>query len=233
MARSTTVADLVTRVRVEAGMIGDANPSDANVVAALDTEWTALYGIMASSKRGFFSASTTLVTDGTSTRPLPTDFRDLLRLDYDPGASQQLIPLEETPLQEIHRFARTGPRATHFLMQGATIEFFPTPPVAQNYALRYVPAPKKLTTSATPAADEQNSVDGISGWEDRLVLGAVKRLREAEESDTSSVSRAIDKADERVAAEAGDRNAMSAMRIAEVETYDPYCYDWRPRLPPR
>jgi hypothetical protein len=202
-------------------MLGDDNPEDADIIDALSQAYTSMYSILTQSKRGFFSTKTTFTTDGiTALLPLPDDFLEVLRLDWQPaGVNQPIARLEEIPIQEIHQYTATGPSAVAFIFSGNNLELFPTPPANQSYVLRYVPAPKKLVIVVNDPLTETAVIDGIAGWEERLVLEAIKVFRVAEESDTADVRADIDAIDKRVRADADDRNATQAQRIADVEGY--------------
>lgn len=247
MSRSYTVSELIERVRQAAGMLGSDAPDDTQIILALSQEYTELYRLLVDSKKGFFMSTQTITTDGTSTRPLPTDYYQTIRIDWQQSATQPLVPLQEVVIQELHRFLPTGPYAEAWLARGpattalyptsedapGVIEFFPTPPANQTYIHRYVPAPRKLAGSPSPPAGYTFIVEGFAGWEDRLIQGTRKRLQGAEEADTTDARQNIGDLDKRIAREAMDRNASAAPLIADVEGYDfgPFGrFPWR-RLP--
>lgn len=118
-----------------------------------------------------------LLTAGTATLSLPTDFYEMLSLhlawswllDDGVGGVGTISQLERLNAldsiddsQDIRNhavWARGASKA--YRRRGTLIELFPTPSVETAYELRYIPASTELTADA-------QTFDGVNGW-DRMI----------------------------------------------------------------
>ena len=176
MGRTFTVAQLIARVRQAADIqhMDSANGfiTDNEIMGYLSDSYTELYDILVSKGINQFESSATLsVTSGVAS--VPADFYAALgvyRVEND-----FLIPLKEVYLKDIHRY-RTSEQgnAYAFRVVGEEIHLYP-PPSSGTYKLYYAPF-------ATKFALTSDTVDGVNGWEEYLVLDATIKCQDKEES---------------------------------------------------
>jgi hypothetical protein len=65
-------------------------------------------------------------------------------------------------------------------LQGGSIRFVPVPSTTQTLKLWYVPA-------QTPMTDTADTLDGVNGWEEYVVIDAAMKALIKEESDVSAL----------------------------------------------
>lgn len=90
------------------------------------------------------------------------------------------------------------------------LNFFPQPASGTQFLVSYIAHPKSLTLSASPAADEANSVIYPLGFEERIVLGMARAALAKEESDTSEIKEQIRECQSYIEQAAWDRVFASA-----------------------
>lgn len=224
MARKFTVTQLTTAVRRRADLENDTHVADAEIYEWLSTYYAELYDILVSSGLHYFETSYSFASNGGSSYALPADFYAMLRLDYVLSAETN-VELKEIGLRELHHVSGTSARAAFYRVVGENLILYPQPPSGHNYVLKYIPAPIKLEAGAT-------EVDGISGWEDYLVTGAVLTAHSKREND-AAVAIAKDRLKDlraRITQNAQNRAIASATSLVESAPsfdYEIDAADWR------
>ena len=171
MARTVAVSSLLLRLRDLADIDNDDAFDDARLIRFLASSYTWLYDLLADIP-GYFESDPpqSIVTTGVASYSLPADHYRTLRVDYQ-IANGEWRRVKEADIREIHRFeASTGSYAARFRLVGQKLYLYPTPPSGQTYRHIYVPA-------ATVLDDTADTIDGVSGWEELLVLDAVIKAR--------------------------------------------------------
>ena len=97
-------------------------------------------------------------------------------------------------------------------MSGNTINFIPTPLSTEEATVWYVPTYKKLL-------NDSDSVDDniASNWEDYAVYTAAIRMRQKEETSTTSLSKEQEKLTFRIEESARNRDAGEPMGITDED----------------
>jgi hypothetical protein len=137
----------------------------------------------------YYAASTAFVTDGRSpaSYPLPKRLYKLLGVDLSVGAANNngWLTLKKYTFLSRNRYVYgntpvsfIGVMNLRYRMIGSNVEFIPVAQSGQTIQLHYIPRP------ATLLADS-DILDGISGWDELVVIDAAIKALQKEESDVT------------------------------------------------
>jgi len=179
MAALVTLATMRDRARRRANMENSTFVTDAELTDEINQYVTEVYDMLvAAAPPGYYAATSTItVVAGTVAYALPTDFRSL-----------QLALVEEINGRQRELHPLDGSR-----------EQYVTPRTDGTVTLRYTPAPPVLV-------DDTDTFDGISGWEQLIVLMAARYCLAKEESDVSSLFAEISAMQKRISMRAPARD---------------------------
>lgn len=220
MARTVSVQELIDSFRSRGDFENDPHKGDSEIMTWLSASYAELYDILVSSGLAYFEAKDDFITDGTTEIiSLPADFYGTLRLDYIFSAEVSW-PVREISPRRLHRVTATGQRAYYYRNVASNMILYPRPPTAQTYRHLYIPAPAKLT-------DPGQVIDGVSGWEDFVTVGAVIRgLGKSQENEMlGAFQMERQRLESRITQAAQNRAIASATSLVE-ETGDFYDGDW-------
>jgi len=220
MARTFTLAQLRTKVRERADMVNSTFCSDSEINGYINASYTWLYDILVKSGLGYYAESTQSITaSGAATVNLPADYYATLGVDYQAGADRWVELFELMP-QERNRYGvgTAGDQALGYRITGTTITFYPTPASGQVYRHIYIPAPTNLS-------GDSDTVDGVSGWEELIVVDAAIKCLQKEESNTVPLERDRERLMARIEEMAENRALNTPRRVVDVygDAVDP---DW-------
>lgn len=188
---SVTLAQLRTRVRQRADMVGSAFVSDAEVDGYLNASADELYDVLVGKFVDQYVAEAALVTgvglpaplplDLTgSTVALPSDFHKLLdvslQMDGQWRTLKRYVWREATEL----RNASASLEDTRYQLQGARLKLLPTPPEGLNLNVAYVPTRPQMV-------EDDDVLEGCNGWEEYVVVDAAVKCQDKEETDSSAL----------------------------------------------
>lgn len=219
MARTFTGQELVNKVRWRSDRPSDNRITDTMILDFLDSAQTDLRDILVAKYEDYFvdEYEFTMV-DGQREYDLPADFYKLLGVDIKRSTDdyQRLYRYNnhERNRNTSDYWVSTDYYAGRYRyrVRGDQIKFTPTPTTTDTIRLVYIPAAPKLD-----ALDD--TVDGINGWEELLVMLAVRKIRVREEEATGAVDAEIARLVQRVEGVADARDAGEPESIA----------DYRPR----
>lgn len=195
MARTVTIGELKTRCRYRADMENTTFVSDTELLSYINEAYAMLYDTLVSVFQNYYSASTTFsVTSATNSYSLPADFYKLIGVDQLNGSVYTTI----FPYNEMER--------------NSTISVTSSIPTA-TVRMRYIPAPTVFTT-------DNQTIDGVAGWEALLVTDVAIMMLDKEESDTSTLERRRQREYARVLQMAQNRDITIPGRVTDVTVYD-------------
>lgn len=209
MARSVTVTTLVAAVRSLADIENDDHISDTLIKEWLSSFWAELYETIVSSGLAYYECIKSYPSNGNSRGlyALPSDFYAPLRVDYVASADNY-TPLKEINLRELHRVARTTTgQASFYRVVGSNLVLYPAPPSGQTYEMKYIPAPADLTSSSV------TEVDGVAGWEEYPIRGAVINALSKQDRDTAVHERRLAALKKRIEGAALNRGIANATTL--------------------
>lgn len=206
----------MTEIRERADMTYTNFVSDAELLRYINKSYTRLYNLLVAKFEDYnASFSEFALTPGTAIYNLPENFFKCLGVDYQ-VAGDDYVSLEGFTFRERNRFSDSfiapsvdGDTNLRYRILGNTLTFIPVPSSSATVRLWYVPAPTKFTSTT-------QLVDGISGWEELVILDSAIKCLQKEESDTTALvtERALlAKEIEEVAA---NRNIGEPQRVLDV-----------------
>jgi len=219
MARLVTKATLRLRARREADMEFSQLADDEEVDQYINDSAAEFYDLVLAQDPDYFLNPTPFsitLTSGVDTYALPADFYKLRGVDTQLSAvANQWITLEPFNFKQrnLYNWAPVnwnilGVANVKYHLMGPTggvaqIKFIPGPLSPQTIRLWYVPACPTLVA-------ETDSLDGVNGWDEYVVVDTAIKLLQKEESDTALLMARKAALMERIAAMAPSRDSGTA-----------------------
>lgn len=190
MSRNVTLADMKTRVRSLADVIGDPNVTEVQLNALVNAHVCAVYDrLVDSGPSDRYAAVTNVsVTNGVADYGLPADFRNLLG---------------------VYVASNGGLRALTAISAGARARF-KAPSANYDITLEYVPTPPTLSA-------DSDTFDGVSGWEDLVVSMTARDVMVSRQDDPSIVLATIASLEQRITTRARGRDRGSPKRVVNLD----------------
>ena len=186
MATTMTLAELRSAVRQRSDMENSLFVKDAELNSYINQSYFELYDLLVQ-KYGdnyFVASPYSFTTDGTNDEyNLPSDFYKLLGVDLALSQStDSWVTTKPFNFQERNRYAVPnfqsfyGITNLRYRLQGNKLKLTPIPQANQPMRIWYVP---RMTT----LANNNDTVDGISGWTEYIIIDAAIKCLQKEESD--------------------------------------------------
>lgn len=220
MATTLTLAQLRTLCKQESDMVNSSFISDSEWNSYINQSYFELYDLMVQ-KYGddYFSEQHNFVTDGTSyLYPLPADFYKLLGLDLAlSGSDDSYVTIRRFNFADRNRYAVPnfqsfyGVTNMRYRLNGNDLWITPVPSGGQNMRLWYVPR-------LTPLAADGDTVDGISGWTEYIIVDAAMKAMAKEESDVTVLMARKTGLIQRIEAAAENRDAANPMTVSDNQS---------------
>lgn len=226
---TVTLLSVRTQVRQRADMVNSQFCSDAELNGFISGSYKELYDLLISSYGNDYSVATpvTFQTDGTNDKySLPDGtlysgapaFYKLLGVDLQvQGASGAWLTLKPFAFAERNRFSPYGIQSLfssavlRYRLLGNQIWFTPLPQSGLTVQLWYIPEPSTLSADA-------DTFDGISGWEEYVVIDAAIKAMQKEESDVSVLMAQKQAIGKRIEAMAESRDPGSPATVVDTRT---------------
>lgn len=218
----STLLELRTRARRLADAVDNDFFSDAEINDYVNTGLGELHDLLVSKFEDYYisSISFNLVAD-TADYTFESiglgNMYKLMGIDLRQGSETVRVP--RYSFQERNSFKSSqalysdrGHTNHRYNMSGNTINFIPTPLSTDEAIIWYVPTYKKLL-------NDSDSVDDniASNWEDYAVYTAAIRMRQKEETSTTSLSKEQEKLAFRIEESARNRDAGEPMGITDED----------------
>lgn len=222
-----TLTDLILAVRQRADMVNSQFVSDAEVTSYINQSYFELYDLLVQ-KYGdnyYVAPPVTITTDGTTDQyPLPDGtlysgapaFYKLLGLGLllQPGQPNTELPLKQFDFAERNQF--TNPvlpfpygRTVKYRLNGTKLWLRPMPTAGMNIQVWYAPRMTQLVSGS-------DTLDGISGWTEYVIIDAAIKCAQKEESDVSILALQKGEMIKRIEAAAENRDAANPSTVADV-----------------
>lgn len=218
MANTVTLADIKTQARQRADMENSEFISDSELLSYINSSYAELYDLIVSRFEDYYVESTELtITSGNSTITLPSDFYKLKGLDRKYGSSTEYCTVErfdwKSRNQRNSSVARSslGVSNTSYRIVKDEIRILPEADAPGTYRLWYIPTFTRLS-------DDADTVDGVNGWEEYIVIDAAIKMMQKEESDVSVLAAQKNMIVKRVEDMAQQRDADMPETISDVQS---------------
>ena len=212
MARTFTLIQIRTRARERADMVNSSFITDSELNGYISASYAELYDILVQSGLLYFTPTAQTITgNGSETYAVPSGYYGTVRVDRQEGSN--FYPLQEYMITERHVHENGGgSEARVYSAQGSNISLLPAPS-SGTYRHIYIPAPVDLTASA-----DSTTIDGVSGWEEYIVVDAARKMLQKEESSTTGVERDLLRLKERIEEMAQNRAWSTPRRVVDVRS---------------
>ncbi len=141
---TTTLAQLITRIRERADMVGSSFVSDREITHMLNQSVAELHNLLVTLYEHYYVSKTTFSLPGGNPTQLPDDFFKVLGVDFDTaGSSYTLKPFMFSERQAYANptYANTARPDLFYQVRGNEIKFIPETTVGGTVTLWYIPEP--------------------------------------------------------------------------------------------
>ena len=218
----STLSELRTRARRLADAVGNNFFSDAEVDDYINTGLGELHDILVTKFEDYYVSSISFnLTADTSEYTLSAiglnNLYKLMGIDLAQGSETVRVPRYSFQERNTYKssqalYSDRGHTNHRYSLTGNKLNFIPTPTSTDAVTVWYVPKFVKLV-------NDSDSVDGSvsSNWEDYAVVSAAIRMRQKEETSTTSLEREHDKISLRIGEAARNRDAGEPMGITDED----------------
>jgi len=186
MAKTVTLAELRTRSRERADMVYSTFISDTEFNQLINTLIDELHDLLTESSQDYAVSSTNItVGSGSNTIALPADFFKLRGLDLynDPNDP---LPVRRFNFEERNDFSGSSYYSAYnyapvrYRLLGSNILLEPPEAAPGTYRVWYHPVATKLTSDVA-------TFDGVTGWDEYVVVGVAIKALDKEKSDVGAL----------------------------------------------
>lgn len=211
MPKTRQLSELRTEVR-NRGEIRTAYVPDAELNRIINVAYNDYYSYIVSINPDWYVSEASLsVVSGTaaySLSSIASDYWQLIGCDVLDGSDYyKLVPFN---FSERNRPQDTGnKRGTRYRVMGSNLRLSPTPNWSGTVRVWYIPAPATLTA-------DTDTVDGVAGWEEYIVLHALIQYSAKSEEDSSLHAAQLGAIKEQIKQLAGTRHEEDADTVRDI-----------------
>jgi hypothetical protein len=232
MARTETTANLITRATERADMENSNFISSAEKYRLLNT-WTAkLWSKLVKIDPDRYTAEQTFTGDGsTQDFSVSSDYYGTIGVDYVSDSTQGIyVPLPRLFGSDESRIAQSTPsepvgytfRYNTSTPSTQLVRVLPTMDSSSTCRHRYIVAPPKYATDGTDSAE---TVIGVAGFEEYIVIGMAIDMRIKEESSVVQLRQSLAEMEMHLEEMAENRAADSAGHVHDSRGSE-YYFNW-------
>jgi uncharacterized protein YqgV (UPF0045/DUF77 family) len=199
-------------------MVNSTFVSDAEVLSYLSASYCWLYDLLVSKGLSYYETSADYSTAGAHSVSAPASMYGVtgVYVKHSDNNWSRLAPIGPAEVRVYDSIATTYPTHYRVVGQNATTEsvmLYPWP-AACTVRVYYIPV-------AGQSQSASDSVNGVSGWEELIVIDTAIKMLQKEESSTTALERERDRLLERIDEAAENRIFADSARIADVDTVQP------------
>lgn len=223
MATTVTLTQLITAVRQRSDMVNSQFVTDSELTDYINRSYAELYDLIVQKYGDNYYVQTpySFTTDGTSFQyALPSDFYKLLGVDLGlSNTTDSFVSVAKFEFGDRNRYAVPnfqsfyGVTNLRYRINGNNIWFTPTPSQGQTIRIWYVPKITYLVAGG-------DTLDGISGWEEYVIIDAAIKAMQKEESDCSVLIGQKMGIIQRIEAAAENRDAGKPPKVVDNQYND-------------
>jgi hypothetical protein len=215
---AATLLQLRTQVRQVANMETSQFITDSELTSYVNLSAFELYDLLVTHYGDDFYVADpyTFTTDGTNDHvALPADFYKLLGVDISLGGNQwDNVPKFSVAGRNKYSNPTGGilygyRNNIRYRLSGSKLWLTPLPKAGQQLRIFYIPR-------WTPLSADGDTFDGISGWEEYVIIDSAIKCLQKEESDVSALMAQKQGLIMRIEAAAANRDAGTPARVADV-----------------
>lgn len=198
-----TLGEIRTQAQQRADMVNSDFVTDSEWTNYINESYFELYDLLVS-KFGddyYIADPYTITTDGTNyLYSLPANFYKMAGVDVLLMGSNFYVPIKTFPF---------GDRTPNYYIGSV-------PSGGQQVRLWYVPRMVELV-------DDDDTVDGVSGWGEYIIIDVVIKALQKEETDTASFERQKEAMKQRIIDMAANRDAANPLTVTDSQAQ---AYGW-------
>jgi hypothetical protein len=212
---TVTLANLRTRAKQRADMSDSEFIEDAEWLNYINASYAHFYDFLVGKFEDWYVQDplSFTIADGESTYSLPSDFYKLLGVDRNISGDDYValrpfsfMDRNKRRSADIHR--GIYPHVSYRIL-GSELRFNPADQASGTYRLWYVP-------KYTDLSADSDTIDGVNGWEEWIVLDVARKALMKEESDITAVVMELRDLEKRILEMAQNRNVGDTDRIQDV-----------------
>ena len=219
---TTTLAQLITRVRQRADMVGSAFVSDAEVVDYINVGMAEIHDLLVDKYEDYYvDSDTTYTLPGSNPGTLPATFYKALGVDFEAGGvtyRMRRYTFQERNMYNAPSVVAARISDTRYSVQGNQIKFIPDPTTSGTARLHFVPEAQRFSSGSTSATIVSLAPAIANGYEEYVVVDAAIKCLMKEESDIQPHMIYKEQLRKRLESAAGNRDAGEHSRISDVNT---------------
>jgi len=220
--KTVTLLSLRTQSRQRADMENTTFVSDTELNGYINASASELYDLLIGVYEDYkITSQSVSIVANTDTYSLPNDFYKLRGVDLVLDSLGNAVTLKPFNFQERNSYLFTptwnvvGLSYLRYHLQGDSIRFVPVPSSSQTLKLWYIP-------SITTLSADGDTLDGVNGFEEYVVIDAAIKMRIKEETDTSELERQKALMMNRINSMAVNRDAGSPERVSDMSKTMPW-----------
>lgn len=226
MANTKTLLQLRTQIRNRVNMEDSEFLTDSELNDMINASYSELYDILVSRFEDYYTTTTTTtISSGNSSFAVPSDFYKLRGVDRAVGGSTDYYDVPKFNFNErnwrnnqVTRL-RHGQLNVNYRLIGNNVEILPLNQAAGNYRLWYVP-------TYTALSSDTDTIDGVNGFEEYIVVDVCIKALEKEESNTATFERQKKALMTRIEEMASLRDINQPEKITDVDSGFDFEIDW-------
>ena len=216
-----TLSTMRTRIRQRADMASSTFIEDSELNQYINASFQELYDILATTYQDYYTLAPVEFTIASgNTYDIASNFYKLRGVDAtDDGiVFYNLSPFEFTNRNKTNTdntVLRNTVEQKKFRLVGSKLYITPVDQAPGDYRIWYIP-------QATTLSDDSDTLDGVNGWEEYIVVDCVRKCLQKEETDTAYLVGEKEALRQRIMAAALDRDAGAPKRITDIYDFDPF-----------
>lgn len=212
MARSRTLGDMRSDVRLRADMPGNQFVSDTEINEYLNQSLAELYDRLVKARgQEYYATEQTIATTGVEGYALPENHYETLYVELEDGGTR--VRLGSYSFHEraalIGTSAQNPGRPAAFRIIASNITFLPAPTAGYTIRHWYIPACPRLTNDAA-------TFDGVDGWEEYAIWRTVAYVQQKEQLDATFALGFVAQLGQRIDGLAPFRATQNTERVTDV-----------------
>lgn len=223
MSTTMTLSNLITHTRERADMVNSQFVTDTELTSYINQSYYELYDLLVQ-KYGdnyYVQSPYSFTTDGVSQFfTLPSDFYKLLGVDLAlSNTLDSFVTIRPFNFSDRNRYAVPnfqsfyGVTNMRYKLNGNQLWLTPIPAAGQTIRVWYVPRMTELVTGS-------DTVDGISGWTEYIIIDAAIKCLQKEESDVTALAMQKQAIIQRIESAAENRDAANPATVSDGQFSD-------------
>lgn len=210
---AVTVDQVMLQAKQRADMVNSKFVPDSEWISYIDKSWKELYDILVAKFEDYYTVSLLFTVATGNTQTLPADFYKLRGMDRATSGTEYYsirpFTFEDRNNRRRASLFRGLYPTVRYRIVGNSLMFTPDDGATGNYRMWYIPRATDLSLGT-------DTLDGVNGWEEYVIVDAAIKALQKEESDVSVLMAQKAALVQRVNDMAQNRDAGEPERITDI-----------------